>query len=85
MGGFNGNILKFRVQPHRVDANQSIRCAWLCLAERGAARLALTRELLCLGFAFLAVCQHVGGFMGSSPPVLLLSQVLHLQHAREMR
>lgn len=49
-----GMFLKFR-----VDVNESMRCAWLWLAEQGAARLALTRELLCLGFAFLSASTWV--------------------------
>lgn len=61
MGGFNVNVSKFEVAQKRVpvDANESVRCAWLCLAEQGAVGLPVTGDLLCLGFAFLSASAWV--------------------------
>lgn len=56
IGGFDVNISLSQpnVKKHGVpvDAYESVRYAWLCLAEQRAVGLAVTGELLCLGFAF---------------------------------
>lgn len=77
MGGFNGNVFKIQstAPPSWCKSKHAMR---LVMAGWAGSSQARAHEGAVVFGLCLSVCQHVGGFMGSSPPVLLLSQVLRL-------
>lgn len=84
IGGFNVNFSLSQQNMNQCRRESLLMQMKMCLVMPGwaeSSRAPSHGGFVVFGVC-LSVCQRVGGFMG--PPSVLLSQVRHLQHAREM-